>query len=113
VALTPTQARVRGQIGALRLHALHDPRTTTAPSRAVIARNLNARLLAEIDAAAIADGVEPPAGKERDKRLERARSAHFKGLILKRWSPQEKAPTSGQKVSAQEVDGGSHPTPTT
>ena len=83
--LTRSQSRTRGQIGALRLHALHDPRKTTAPSRAVIANNLNARLLAEIDAAAVADGMEPPTGKEREKRLARARSAHFKQLVMRRW----------------------------
>lgn len=78
MALTPSQASARGRIGALRLHATHDPRVTTANSRAVIAANLNAKLLAEIDP----DGTLDPA--ERERRLVYARKAHFTMLRFKR-----------------------------
>jgi hypothetical protein len=68
---------LRGRIGALRLHATHDPVETTAKSRAVIAANLNLRLLDEIDP----DRTLPEA--ERMRRLEYARAAHFAQLAFR------------------------------
>ena len=94
--LTPSQAAQRGRIGALRLHATHDPRVTTAPSRAVIAANLNARLLAEIDP----DGTLDLA--ERERRLQYARRAHFTQLVYNRWTKRTPAPE--KKADAQEVE---------
>jgi hypothetical protein len=76
--LTPAQASARGRIGALRLHALYDPRVTTANSRAVIAANLNAKLLAQADP----DGTLDVA--ERERRLTYARKAYFTALRYRR-----------------------------
>lgn len=101
--LTPSQAAQRGRIGALRLHALHDPKVTTAPSRALIAANLNARLLAEIDPDGTLDGPE------RERRLRYARRAHFTQLVYRRW--REKAPAAAESASALEVRSASSNTP--
>lgn len=66
-----------GRIGGLRLAALRDPRVTSAPGRLVARTRLEAKLLAEVDP----NGLLPDA--EREKRLARARKAHFINLSRK------------------------------
>src|SRR5688572_23226108 len=75
--LSPAERSLRGRIGALRLHALHDTLVVSAPGRAAARAKLNARLLAEVDP----DGSLSPL--ERERRLELARRAHYAGLALR------------------------------
>jgi hypothetical protein len=62
--------RLRGRIGALRLHATHDPRTTTAKARQVFRDSFER----EVDPA----GVLPE--DERRRRADSARRAHYARL---------------------------------
>ena len=66
----PADLRLQGRIGALRLHALRDPRETTAKARQVF-RDSFERL---VDPA----GVLPP--DERRRRADFARRAHYARL---------------------------------
>lgn len=70
--LSPSEASLRGRIGALRLHATHDPRVTTANARAAFL----SRFEREIDP----DGLLGPA--ERARRAALARRAYFAKLSL-------------------------------
>lgn len=76
----PDRAAARSQsarIGALTLHATHDPRITSLPGRVRAAAQLDARLLAEIDER------EPGLPEEeRQRRLGYLRSAHYVRLAL-------------------------------
>jgi hypothetical protein len=63
------------RIGALALHASHDPRVTSFPGRQAADAGLNTRLLAEIDAR---DPSLPE--QERERRLQYARRMHFSQL---------------------------------
>jgi hypothetical protein len=66
-----------GRIGGLLAHSRNDSLVMSAPGRETSARQLNERLLSEIDQHA--PGL-PEA--ERQRRLEAARSAHFARLSL-------------------------------
>lgn len=66
------------RIGAFCLHASHDTLKVSAPGRAAAAANLDARLLAEIDAR---DPGLPQ--EERQRRLKYAKKAHYARLALK------------------------------
>ena len=68
----PADMAMRGRIGALRLHASHDPRETTAKARA----EFLARFEREVDP----EGELPPA--ERARRAAYARRAHMARLAL-------------------------------
>jgi hypothetical protein len=70
--LSPAERSLRGRIGAYRLHAMHDPRETTAAGRAAF--------LAGFEREVDPDGVLPPA--ERARRAAAARKAHFARLAL-------------------------------
>ena len=69
----PKEMALRGRIGAFRLHATHDPRTTTAKARAAFL----SRFESEVDP----HGVLDPS--ERSRRALAARSAYFARLALK------------------------------
>jgi hypothetical protein len=71
--LSPQERSLRGRIGALRLHASHDPRETTKAARAAFL----SRFEAEVDP----EGVLPQA--ERERRAQYARKAYFAKLALK------------------------------
>lgn len=75
--MSSRQASLRARIAAHRLHSTHDSREITALARAASAEELDARLLAEIDASC--PGLLP---EERAKRLHHARRAHFAQLAL-------------------------------
>ena len=71
--LTPSEASLRGRIGAYTLHALHDPKKTTRAGRAAFLRKFED----EVDP----ERVLPEA--ERLRRAQYARKAHFAKLALK------------------------------
>jgi len=71
--ISPQEMALRGRIGAFSLHATHDPRQTTAAARAAFL----ARFERQVDP----DGVLLP--KERARRAEAAKKAHFTRLALK------------------------------
>ena len=71
--VTPSEASLRGRIGAYCLHATHDPRKTTAAGRAAFL----ARFEREVDPEGLLT-VE-----ERIRRAEAARKAYFARLALK------------------------------
>jgi len=73
VPLSPSEASLRGRIGAYAMHATHDSRETTAAARAVFLK----RFEREVDP----DRVLPDA--ERQRRAQMARKAHFARLALK------------------------------
>lgn len=75
--LSPTERRLRGRIGGLRVHALNDSAAIASRARAGQTEALNAKLLAEIDP----DGSLTP--EERARRLAFARRAHYTQLALK------------------------------
>jgi hypothetical protein len=66
------ESRLRGRIGAYSLHAQHDPKETTKPGRAAF--------LATFEAQVDPEGVLPL--KERQRRAECARKAHFARMAL-------------------------------
>jgi hypothetical protein len=66
----PAELRLAGRIGALRLHATHDPRETTASARQAFRDSFER----EVDPA----GVLPD--DERRRRADFARRAHFARL---------------------------------
>ena len=68
-----------GQIGALRLHALHDSKELTKNARATAMSNLKAKLYAEIDQAR--PGISEA---DREEAFGRLWSAHFKSIRMKR-----------------------------
>src|SRR6266545_6144394 len=68
--LSPAERRLRARLAAHSMHARHDARETTAKARAAFL----ARFEREVDP----DGTLPP--KERRRRAEHARSAHFTRL---------------------------------
>lgn len=70
-SLTPAERSLRGRIGAYKLHALHDPRETTAKARA----SFLARFLDEQPA----DLPEP----ERIRRATAARRSHMAALAYR------------------------------
>jgi hypothetical protein len=105
--LSPTERRLRGRIGGLRVHALNDSAAIAARARTGQTEALNARLLAEIDPA----GQLAP--EERERRLSFARRAHYAGLALKSATTRtKKASTAATTADAQEVRDASHATPT-
>ena len=63
----PHDMALRGRIGAFRLHAMHDPRVTTAKARATF-RSSFERLVDP-------DGRLSP--RERSRRADAARRAHY------------------------------------
>ncbi len=69
---TPEQRSLRARIAAYALHASHDPRETTKPARAFMAR-----FERQVDP----DGKLPKA--ERRRRADAAKKAYFNGLALK------------------------------
>jgi len=69
---TPSERSLRSRIGAYTLHALYDPRETTAKARATFL----SRFEREVDP----DSVLPEA--ERARRAEYAKKAHFARLAL-------------------------------
>ena len=72
-SLSPTEASLRGRIGAYCLHATHDPRETTAKAR-------------EVFLARFIDQVDPERCLPEPERLRRAaaaRKAYFARLALK------------------------------
>ena len=71
--LTPEERKLRARIGALRLHATHDPRQTTSEARRAFLR----RFELEVDP----NGDLDPA--ERERRAVYARRAYFAGLSYK------------------------------
>ncbi len=68
--LSPSEASLRGRIGAYRLHATHDPRETTAKARATFL----ARFENEVDPELTL------APEERQRRAVAARKAYFARL---------------------------------
>ncbi len=68
--LSPAERALRARLAAHAMHAKHDARETTAKARAAFL----ARFEAQVDP----DGTLPP--KERRRRAEHARSAHFTRL---------------------------------
>jgi hypothetical protein len=70
------QRSLRASLGAHSLHAKYDSSELTKAARSAAHHNLNQRLLAEV----YPDGRLPES--ERARRLEHARSAHFKRLAL-------------------------------
>lgn len=71
--LSPSEAALRGRIGAYSLHATHDPRETTRAAR----EKFLSRFLDEVDP----DRQLPD--DERLRRAESARKAYFARLALK------------------------------
>jgi hypothetical protein len=71
--LDPDEMRRRGRLGALILHATHDPRETTKAARAAFF----ARFEREVDP----DGVLPL--EERKRRAEYAKRAFYQRLAMK------------------------------
>ena len=67
----------RGRVGAHVLHSKYDSREITAPARAAAQTALNDRILAEIDP------DHSLTARERARRLEHGRRAHFGKLALK------------------------------
>jgi hypothetical protein len=74
--LTPALARSRARLGALAVHARHDPRVTTAPGRAAFL----ARFEREVDAAD-PDGKLDPV--ERARRVVYLRRLYFARLAYR------------------------------
>lgn len=70
MVLSSSERQMRGRIGAYRLHALHDPRLTTAHGRAAFL----ARFEVEVDP----DHTLPE--EERTRRASMARKAYFQKL---------------------------------
>ena len=70
--MRPSEASLRGRIGAYRLHATHDPRETTSAARRAFLK----RFLDEVDP----DRILPE--EERLRRASFARKAHFTKLAL-------------------------------
>jgi hypothetical protein len=95
--LSPTERRLRGRIGGLRVHALNDSAAIAARARAGQTEALNARLLAEIDP----DCRLTP--EDRDRRLSFARRAHYAQLALRSATARTKRTPAPAKASAQEV----------
>jgi hypothetical protein len=83
VPITPTQKRLAGRIGGLRVVARYGATTIGHRAHAGSQRSLDARLLAEIDQLA-ADRCEQLSDDERAERLKNARSAHFAEMAYKR-----------------------------
>ena len=79
VLLSPHRRSIRARIGAHSLHAQRDSRELTAPARRAATDKLNQRLLAEID-----PHNNELSDKERARRLDHARKAHFSRLALAR-----------------------------
>lgn len=75
--LTPEVAKLRGRIGAHRLHSKHDTLLISAPGRAAARARLEERLLREVDP----ERMLPP--EERERRLRHALKAHFASLALR------------------------------
>jgi len=73
-----------GRIGALKLHALHDPHEITSNARATANSKLDERLLAEIRAAR--PGITPQAEREA---LQKYRSFHFRQLASRPRRPRK------------------------
>jgi hypothetical protein len=73
MSISPTEAALRGKIGAYSLHSKHDPRETTAPARAMFL----SRFERQVDP----DGALSP--EERTRRAGMARKAYFARLALK------------------------------
>lgn len=71
--LSPSEASLRGRIGAYRLHATHDPRETTSKAR----ETFLSRFEREVDP----ERALPEA--ERTRRAMMARKAYFASLALK------------------------------
>jgi hypothetical protein len=71
--LTPSEAALRGRIGAYKLHSMYDPRETTAKAR----ETFLSRFEREVDP----DGTLPE--PERLRRAEAARKAYFASLAYK------------------------------
>jgi hypothetical protein len=74
MARSKSAASLRGTLGALSLHATHDPRQPTRAARAAF----EARWAREVDP----DGVLPE--PERERRIAYARRAYFVRLALLR-----------------------------
>ncbi len=74
--LTPELARSRARLGALALHARHDPRVTTAPGRTAFL----ARFEREVDAADPEGKLDPI---ERARRVEYLRRLYFARLAYR------------------------------
>jgi hypothetical protein len=73
--LSPTEASLRGRIGAYVSHSRHDASETTANARAAF--------LSQFERTVDPDGVLP--ARERARRARAARSAHFARLAYQRW----------------------------
>jgi hypothetical protein len=82
VPLSPTEKRLAGRIGGLRVISRYGAKTIGRRAHAGSAASLDARLLSEIDALA-ADRGEELSEDDRAERLKYARSAHFSELALK------------------------------
>jgi hypothetical protein len=95
--LSPTERRLRGRIGGLRVHALNDSTVIAARARIGQTEALNSRLLAEIDP----DGSLAPA--ERDRRLSFARRAYYAQLALRSATARAKRTPAPDKASVLEV----------
>lgn len=74
--LTPALARSRARLGALAVHARHDPRATTAPGRAAFL----ARFEREVDAADPEGKLDPV---ERARRVVYLRRLYFARLAYR------------------------------
>jgi hypothetical protein len=72
--MTPQQRSLRSRIGGLATAGKNDPREYTAPARTAF--------LAKFEAEADPDGILPP--KERARRAEALRKAHFTRMAFNR-----------------------------
>ena len=75
--LSPSERRMRARIGAHQLHSRYSGTEITSAARETAQTNLNARLLQEIDP------DHSLTERERARRLEHGRKAHFARLALK------------------------------
>jgi hypothetical protein len=81
--LSPTQKRLAGRIGGLRVIARYGAKNIGQRAHEGSQRSLDARLLAEIEDIATAHG-EQLSDEERAERLKNARSAHFAEMAYRR-----------------------------
>lgn len=72
---TPAQRHLAAKVGAFSLHAQRDPRETTAKARETFRKSFEKL----VDP----DGVLPQ--RERERRAEAARRAHYARIALKRF----------------------------
>jgi hypothetical protein len=93
--LTPTQRKIRARIAAHEMHAQHDARATTRAGREAARTALDAHLLS------IIDPHNRLTERERERRLEHKRRAHFARLALKSAQARRRKATSARKEASR------------